>query len=107
MENIKGMVTCKVCGRDFPLLVEEHYISKEAGKTGIAALAGGLAPILWDSFNCPHCGSQNCVNQRNRISNPYGEDFPFEPIGDCEADEEDDCCCCGSDACKLNIGEQN
>ena len=104
MENVKGMATCKVCGRDFPLIAEDHYVSKEAGKIGIAAIAGGPAPILWDSFDCPHCGCQNRMQQRNRLSDIFGQDLPIE---DEENDEDDECCCCGSDACKLNIGEQN
>lgn len=104
MENTKGMTTCKVCGRDFPLIVEDHYVSKEAGKIGIAAIASGPAPILWDSFDCPHCGCQNRMQQRNRLTDILGQDLPLE---DEEEDEGDECCCCGSDACKLNIGEQN
>lgn len=105
MENaIKGMTTCKVCGRDFPLVAEDHYVSKEAGKVGIAAIAGGLAPILWDSFDCPHCGCQNRMQQRNRVTDNFGQDFPLD-YGENEEDEES-CCCCGSDACELNRGEQ-
>ena len=106
MENaIKGMTTCKVCGRNFPLLAEEHYVSKEAGKVGIAAIAGGLAPILWDSFDCPHCGCQNRMQQRNRLTDIMGQDLPLNDNEEDE-DEEESCCCCGSDACKLNKGEQ-
>lgn len=102
MENtIKGMTTCKVCGRDFPLIAEEHYVSKEAGKVGIAAIAGGLAPILWDSFDCPHCGCQNRLQQRNRLSDIMGQDYPLY-----DEEDEETCCCCGSDACELNKGEQ-
>lgn len=105
MENaIKGMTTCKVCGRDFPLVAEDHYVSKEAGKVGIAAIAGGLAPILWDSFDCPHCGCQNRMHIRYRLTDNFGQDFPL----DYEENKEDEesCCCCGSDACELNRGEQ-
>lgn len=84
MENkIKGMATCKVCGRNFPLIAEEHYVSKEAGKVGFAAIAGGPAPIIWDSFDCPHCGCQNRMQQRNRVSDILGQDLPI--------DEEEDC----------------
>lgn len=87
MENkIKGMATCRICGREFPLIIEEHYISKEPGKTGIAAIAGGTAPMLWDSFDCPHCGCQNRVQQRNRLSDILGQDLPLD---DDEEDEDD------------------
>lgn len=103
MENaIKGMTTCKVCGRDFPLIAEEHYISKEASKMGLAAIAGGPSPLLWDSFDCPHCGCQNHLHLRYQLSDIFGQDLPLD---DNEEDEEN-CCCCGSDACDLNRGEQ-
>lgn len=100
MENTKGMTICKICGREFSLTKEEHYTSKEAGKTGIAAIAGGPAPILWDSFDCPYCGCQNNMQQRNRVSDIFGNDFhTFDSTGE-------NCCCCSSDACELDIGEQ-
>ena len=99
MENTKGMTICKICGKEFPLIKEEHYTSKEAGKTGLAAITGGPAPIIWDSFDCPHCGCQNNMQQRNRLSDIFGHDFPFDTPGE-------NCCCCSSDACELDIGEQ-
>ena len=106
MENaIKGMTTCKICGRDFPLIAEEHYISKEASKMGLAAIAGGTSPLLWDSFDCPHCGCQNRLHLRYRLTDNLGQDYPLDYDEDKE-DEESCCCCCGSDACDLNRGEQ-
>lgn len=99
MENsIKGMTTCKVCGRDFPLIAEEHYISKEAGKEGIAAVVGGLAPILWDSFDCPHCGCQNRLHMRYRLTDNLGREFPLD-CGENEEEEDDE-------SCWLNRGKQ-
>lgn len=92
MEKTKGMTTCNVCGRDFPLLIEEHYVSKEAGRIGFAALAGGPAPILWDSFDCPHCGCQNRMQQRERFSDILGQDLPLDAEED-EDDEESECSC--------------
>lgn len=90
MENfIKGMTTCKVCGRDFPLIAEDHYVSKEAGKVGFAAIAGGSAPVLWDSFDCPHCGCQNRMQQRNRLTDIMGQDLPLD---DDEEDEDAPVC---------------
>lgn len=89
MENIKGMTTCKVCGRDFPLLAEEHYVSKDVSLTGFAGLAGGTEPKIWDSFDCPHCGCQNRIQLRNRVTNDFGQGLPL-----IQEDEEEDCCCC-------------
>lgn len=105
MENIiKGMTTCKVCGRDFPLIAEEHYTSRELALTGLAHLAGGTEPKLWDTFDCPHCGCQNCLQQRNRLTDYLGRDL----LLDYEEDEENEesCDCCGSDDCKCNKGGQ-
>lgn len=69
-ENIKGAVSCKVCGRIFPLLIEEHYISRENDVTGLAAAIRSDEPDIWDSFDCPHCGCQNVVQKRKRILIP-------------------------------------
>ena len=91
MENkIKGMATCRVCGREFPLIIEEHYISKEPGKTGFAAIAVGTAPMLWDSFDCPHCGCQNNIQPRYRLTDNLGQDYPL----DLEDDDPDDAPVC-------------
>ena len=60
---MKGMYTCKVCGRDFALMEEEHYITKSPRKTGLASIAGG-EEHLHDAFDCPHCGCQNIVGER-------------------------------------------
>ena len=96
MEKTKGMTTYKICGRDFSLIAEEHYISKEAGKIGFAAIAGGPAPVLFDSFDCPHCGCQNNMQQRNRLTDMFGRDLPLDEEFE---DDEESCCCCGNDVC--------
>lgn len=62
----KGMKTCEVCGRDFALIAEEHYIATGDPKTGLAALAGGDAPSLYDAIDCPHCGCQQILHTRLR-----------------------------------------
>lgn len=92
MENkIKGLTACKVCGRDFPLIIEDHYTAKEAGKIGFAALAGGPAPILFDAFDCPHCGCQNVMQQRHPLSDIMGNNYS----NDCSCDD-----CPGCDKCQ-------
>ena len=65
--TIKGMKTCEVCGRDFPLLIEEHYVATDPNLNGIVAVIGGKEAMLWDAFDCPHCGCQNRVNPRMRL----------------------------------------
>lgn len=63
----KGMLSCRVCGRDFPLIFEKHYISRGDSVSGIATIVSSTEPPIWDSFDCPHCGCQNNVQQRNRV----------------------------------------
>lgn len=63
---MKGMSTCKVCGRDFPLMAEEHYVSRGREKKGLAAALGSQdEAALYDTFDCPHCGCQNIMQTRN------------------------------------------
>lgn len=61
----KGMTTCKVCGRDFPLLAEEHYVAQDPQKVGaIANLVSTDRAFEFDAFDCPHCGCQNVMQER-------------------------------------------
>lgn len=62
---MKGMTTCKICGRDFPLLAEEHYVARGIEKKGvIPALSGQDEAAQYDAFDCPHCGCQNIMQER-------------------------------------------
>ena len=67
MEKIKGMATCCVCGRDFPLITEESYIARDKKQVGLAPILNSEEPILYDAFDCPHCGCQNIMQERKRI----------------------------------------
>lgn len=64
--KIPGMYTCCVCGRDFPLVWEEQYVARNETPTGLAVLAGGSEPALYDAIDCPHCGCQNILQPRKR-----------------------------------------
>lgn len=87
---VKGMTTCKVCGRDFTLLAEEHYSGIDPAYTGIiGAITVREEPKLFDCFDCPHCGCQNVLQDRKRFYIPT-------PIDVEENEEEQSCCCnCG------------
>ena len=62
---MKGMTTCKICGRDFPLMAEEHYVARDTEKKGvIPALSGQDEAIQYDAFDCPYCGCQNVMQER-------------------------------------------
>lgn len=82
---MKGMATCKVCGRDFALMEEEHYIVRDNAKTGISAAISSDEEKLFDAYDCPHCGSQYIAQERKRLFidlPPFDEeittDDPFE-----------------------------
>ena len=81
---MKGMTTCKVCGRDFPLMAEEHYIAQDPQRIGVLAnLANTDKAMEYDAFDCPHCGCQNVMQTRKSIWVP-------EESEESEEDQEDD-----------------
>lgn len=57
---------CKICGKEFELKKDSHYIAREEEVTGITTIAKKVEVSLWDSFDCPYCGCQNIVQQRKR-----------------------------------------
>lgn len=100
MENkIKGMTTCKICGRDFPLIIEDHYTAKEPDPTGLAAL-GGVPRKLFDAFDCPHCGCQNVMQQRYPLSDIMGSDYIMMK-------QSDDCSCDNCPGCDKGQEEEH
>lgn len=110
---MKGMTACKVCGRDFPLMSEEHYVARGIMETGvIPAIKGQEEATQYDAFDCPHCGCQNVMQERKNPSCPcdFGicdeccteEEEPTEHDGckgckhvECDTDEPP-CCKCKS-----------
>ena len=87
-KKIPGMTTCRVCGRDFPLLKENHYLAIDKATTGLSAVLGGSQPAMYDAMDCPHCGCQNVLQEFKRIATP-------KDLGACCCDapgeeEEDD-----------------
>lgn len=78
---IKGMMTCKICGRDFPLISEERYTARDEKKMGLTPMiTGENEPKLFDAIDCPHCGCQNVIQERKRYNLV-----------------EDECDCCEND----------
>lgn len=63
-----GFTKCKVCGVEFALIAINHYVARDFGKTGglIASLNGSTEGMLYDAFDCPHCGCQNIMQERKR-----------------------------------------
>lgn len=65
---MKGMRTCCVCERDFPLLFEDHYVAQDPMKVGaIANLVNNDKAYEYDVIDCPHCGCQNVLQPRKPI----------------------------------------
>lgn len=85
--KIKGMYTCDVCGRDFPLIAEERYTVRGAERSGLATAISFEEADRYDAFDCPHCGCQNAVNKRLR------------ELGSEDADRCEDCPTCDHEEC--------
>lgn len=62
------MFTCKICGLEFGLHIEDHYISRDGERTGlIAAIGPENESKLFDTFDCPECGCQNVIQEKENI----------------------------------------
>lgn len=62
---------CKVCGTNFELKVDNHYITRDEVviRTGISSIIGSdNEGKLYDTFDCPVCGCQNVMQERKRIA---------------------------------------
>lgn len=57
---------CKVCGSEFELNIDNHYIAKDDGVTGIATVVKKEEEKLYDAYDCPICGCQNLIQDRKR-----------------------------------------
>lgn len=87
-DKIKGMYTCDVCGRGFPLIAEERYTVRDTERSGVAAAISFEEADRYDAFDCPHCGCQNVVNKRLRELEPEDGDCPTcDHEGECTGGE--------------------
>ena len=67
MDTKTKTITCKVCGFGFFPDLTRHYISRNTSETGVmAAFNATKEPTLFDSFDCPACGSQIIVQEHKR-----------------------------------------
>lgn len=59
------MLKCKVCGHEFEPAIENHYIARNEGMTGLM-LTAHEEETLYDAWDCPKCGSQYIAQERKR-----------------------------------------
>lgn len=89
-DSMYGRITCKSCGKDFPMMGRYHYVCRDDRMTTgmFAALATGKESRTYDAFDCPLCGCQNIIGDRKRAEETYNDD---------ERDEDGECghCQCG------------
>lgn len=86
---------CRVCGNEYEIVLENHYISKDIGVTGLATIAKKEEEKLYDTFDCPHCGCQDVIQERKRLYEPTVDDPEDTDNDDNEEeidyDREEDC----------------
>lgn len=64
------MLKCKICGTEFPSIKERHYIARDNSRTGAVAVISKDEEKIYDSYDCPTCGSQIIAQERKRILEP-------------------------------------
>lgn len=60
---------CNVCGFEFELNQENHYVARNVRKYGFVNLSG-TEEELFDAFDCPACGCQIILQERKRRYEP-------------------------------------
>lgn len=78
------MYKCKICGKEFELQKGEHYVTRDAGQSGIAKVIVSTEEKIYDTFDCPHCGCQNVMQERKR-------NYSFTVAVAEEEDEKEEC----------------
>lgn len=81
------MLKCKVCGTEFPAIEERHYIARDNSRTGAVVVISKDEEKIYDSYDCPMCGSQVIAQERKRILEPKyicGLDDGVESNGESE-----------------------
>lgn len=56
-----GMYVCSTCGRTFELKQENRYVTKS---NNAMTLFTSFVTKKYDTFDCPHCGCQNIMEER-------------------------------------------
>lgn len=85
------MIVCNVCGKEFEPKIENHYESRDNLQKGLAKAFADQEPQIYDTFDCPYCGSQYVAQPRKRAVVFIDFDCPEnEGYTCCEEVDEDD-----------------
>lgn len=80
------MLKCKICGTEFPAIKERHYIARDNSRTGAVAVISKDEEKIYDSYDCPMCGSQIIAQERKRNF----ESYSIDDFSDDEGEESED-----------------
>ena len=86
------MYKCKICGKDFELNEEGHYIARDTEKqTGAfaALVSHDNESKLYDTFDCPFCGCQNIIQERKRCESIRAAEYVEEDQAEDEEEKEE------------------
>lgn len=64
--HVYALYKCNVCGNEFELNIDNHYVAKDDGVTGISTVVKKEEEKLYDTYDCPICGCQNLIQNRKR-----------------------------------------
>ena len=104
---------CKVCGTNFELKVDNHYITRDEVviRSGISSIVGSNNEIeskLYDTFDCPVCGCQNVMQERKRIFVTKEDVDELQAIPECFGEYDEMCQICDvMEACKRKETEES
>lgn len=63
------MMKCKICGKEFYAIIEEHYIARDEKEICLSTLYSSQEVMEYDAFDCPKCGCQVIAQPRKRRVN--------------------------------------
>lgn len=72
-EMIAGLRRCSVCNKDFQMDIRSHYVSRDNKTTGLNTIMSNVEVSVYDTFDCPHCGCQNVIQERKRVEEKNNE----------------------------------
>lgn len=64
--------SCRICGCEFPITSQTHYIATDNETVGLASAFGSKKEVdIYDAFDCPNCGCQMIIQRRKRAWESY------------------------------------